>query len=184
MKHRLLILVIFALLLAIAPAAAQDTEPEPTPAPSKDIVNLHASTGTGAQTDTSVPWFCFHWEPPTSPARMFAKKSYRVDWSLNNSGFPSYKKSNTDRVGTVFVGHLNLPAGYDYGGKCFVTAAANVYTDPITGVHTLIKWPIGETLRIRIRARYPGEANGDWTRASVTRTGKYTFSSPDIDITH
>ena len=158
MKHNVFIVALLALLLIVAGGVASADA-------SKSITGLHG--GYGKTFDT--PWFCLYWNTPTKTP--LANNSFRVDWSLNKRGFRSHKQENTKRAGHIFTVMLGDDGAvsntcWDIGKK---------FASPV------IKWPVGQTLRVRIRARYSG-ANGPWTKLSVTRTAD-GFTSSDITLT-
>ena len=166
MKLRLFATALLALLLIVAGGVASADA-------SKSITGLQGVYGVspGTPFEPDVPWFCLNWNVPTKMP--VASNSFRVDWSLNKKGFRSYKQAVTKRAGSTFS---EIDAdGLGKSGMCWdmvKTQWGDVFLD----------WPEGQTLRVRIRARYSGK-NGSWTHVSITKTAD-GFTSSDISLIH
>ena len=80
-----------------------------------------------------------HWINLDIPPPERTPDGYRISWTTKRTGWRSWKKANTER-----------------GGNAFIDGDSKSYR--ISGIRV----PYGETLRIRIRARYNGEKNGPW----------------------
>ncbi len=170
MKHRLFAVTALILLLSIMGGGIVSADS------TKDVTNPRANFGFApslADFNVDIPFVCLFWDKPTSSSSIAASKSYRVDWSTRNSGFASYKVGVTQKTGSYYVDHRDLENG---NSLCWDIGEAG-YS------HATLKLPVGKTVRIRIRARYPGEANGGWTKISITRT-ETGFTSDDITLTN
>ena len=161
MHRRLFAIVALALLLTVMSSGLASADD------SKSINGLHGSYAVYGE---NTPFLCLYWRSPTKTP--LAKNSYRVDWSLNKKGFRSHKQTNTYRAGHYYI---NKAGHTPYSNACWDIGS-------YFAARAVLKWPVGQTLRVRIRARYSGK-NGDWTKLSITRTAD-GYTSDDISITN
>ena len=148
MKHKLQILLALVLVLALAGGgviSAQTNEER------KSIEHIFWYWRNQSETDgeTTLNILCVMWaDPSKTPA------DYRLSWTTRSHGWRSATKANTKTAGNAIV-----------AGNRYCIGANNPITDAFSyksaRPNGSLAVPEGKTLRVRVRARYPGK-KGPW----------------------